>query len=217
MQHLTSINLANNSFSIFPDKLTEIATLERINLEGNSITSNYNIFTLQVAYSYGFVWAQVYSLFFFVLQKYLWRRCPTCRLWSGWTWSQTLWTQTLSLLCNLPTILKQNPKICHIIFTHIWTACGVPFKYFTWMLWCAWGTGNNTWRWTEHITMGLQETRKHRCEIKDGICLDWVYQSCWWPHYAASTLFSLYELQRAGVEITPSLYTIWYVFVSIET
>ncbi|KAM8837881.1 leucine-rich repeat-containing protein 20 [Spinachia spinachia] len=38
MEHLTSINLANNSFSIFPDKLTEIATLERINLQGNSIT-----------------------------------------------------------------------------------------------------------------------------------------------------------------------------------
>ncbi|XP_034414741.1 leucine-rich repeat-containing protein 20 [Cyclopterus lumpus] len=38
MEHLTYINLANNSFSIFPDKLTEIATLERINLEGNGIT-----------------------------------------------------------------------------------------------------------------------------------------------------------------------------------
>ncbi|XP_032357374.1 leucine-rich repeat-containing protein 20 [Etheostoma spectabile] len=38
MEHLTCINLANNSFSIFPEKLTEIATLERINLEANSIT-----------------------------------------------------------------------------------------------------------------------------------------------------------------------------------
>ncbi|TWW81945.1 leucine-rich repeat-containing protein 20 [Takifugu rubripes] len=38
MEHLTSISLANNTFSIFPDKLTEIATLERINLEGNRIT-----------------------------------------------------------------------------------------------------------------------------------------------------------------------------------
>lgn len=38
MEHLTFINLADNNFSIFPDKLTEIATLERINLEGNSIT-----------------------------------------------------------------------------------------------------------------------------------------------------------------------------------
>ncbi|XP_068439363.1 leucine-rich repeat-containing protein 20 [Clinocottus analis] len=38
MEHLTCINLANNRFSIFPDKLTEIATLERINLEGNVIT-----------------------------------------------------------------------------------------------------------------------------------------------------------------------------------
>lgn len=38
MEHLTCINLANNRFAIFPDKLTEIATLERINLEGNSIT-----------------------------------------------------------------------------------------------------------------------------------------------------------------------------------
>lgn len=40
MEHLTCINLANNSFSIFPDKLTEIATLERINLEGNNMTGN---------------------------------------------------------------------------------------------------------------------------------------------------------------------------------
>ncbi|XP_029312377.1 leucine-rich repeat-containing protein 20 [Cottoperca gobio] len=38
MEHLTCINLSYNSFSIFPDKITEIATLERINLEGNSIT-----------------------------------------------------------------------------------------------------------------------------------------------------------------------------------
>ncbi|KAK5600162.1 hypothetical protein CRENBAI_006678 [Crenichthys baileyi] len=38
MEHMTSINLANNSFSIFPEKLTEIATLERIDLEGNNIT-----------------------------------------------------------------------------------------------------------------------------------------------------------------------------------
>ncbi|XP_034564009.1 leucine-rich repeat-containing protein 20 isoform X2 [Notolabrus celidotus] len=38
MEHLTSINLANNNFSIFPEKLTEISTLERINLEGNNIT-----------------------------------------------------------------------------------------------------------------------------------------------------------------------------------
>ncbi|XP_054455301.1 leucine-rich repeat-containing protein 20 [Anoplopoma fimbria] len=38
MEHLTCINLANNRFSIFPDKLTEITTLEKINLEGNSIT-----------------------------------------------------------------------------------------------------------------------------------------------------------------------------------
>ncbi|KAM4715330.1 leucine-rich repeat-containing protein 20 isoform 1-T2 [Anableps anableps] len=38
MEHMTCINLANNSFSIFPEKLTEIATLERIDLEGNSIT-----------------------------------------------------------------------------------------------------------------------------------------------------------------------------------
>ncbi|XP_056286122.1 leucine-rich repeat-containing protein 20 [Pseudoliparis swirei] len=38
MEYLTCINLANNNFSIFPDKLTEIATLERINLEGNGIT-----------------------------------------------------------------------------------------------------------------------------------------------------------------------------------
>uniref|UniRef100_A0A3Q3X7W9 Uncharacterized protein n=1 Tax=Mola mola TaxID=94237 RepID=A0A3Q3X7W9_MOLML len=38
MEHLTCINLANNSFSIFPEKLTVIATLERINLEGNTIT-----------------------------------------------------------------------------------------------------------------------------------------------------------------------------------
>ncbi|KAM3859214.1 leucine-rich repeat-containing protein 20-like [Diretmus argenteus] len=38
MEHLTSINLANNKFSIFPAKLTEIPTLERINLEGNFIT-----------------------------------------------------------------------------------------------------------------------------------------------------------------------------------
>lgn len=41
MQHLTSISLGNNSFSIFPDKLTEIATLERINLEGNHIIGNF--------------------------------------------------------------------------------------------------------------------------------------------------------------------------------
>lgn len=40
MENLTSINLADNNFSIFPDKLTEIATLERINLEGNSITGD---------------------------------------------------------------------------------------------------------------------------------------------------------------------------------
>lgn len=40
MEHLTFINLADNNFSIFPDKLTEIATLERINLEGNSITGD---------------------------------------------------------------------------------------------------------------------------------------------------------------------------------
>ena len=40
MEHLTCINLANNSFSIFPEKLTVIATLERINLEGNTITGN---------------------------------------------------------------------------------------------------------------------------------------------------------------------------------
>ncbi|KAM9838005.1 leucine-rich repeat-containing protein 20 isoform 1-T2 [Aulostomus maculatus] len=38
MQHLTSINLANNNFSVFPEKLTEITSLERIDLEGNSIT-----------------------------------------------------------------------------------------------------------------------------------------------------------------------------------
>ncbi|XP_063338040.1 leucine-rich repeat-containing protein 20 isoform X2 [Pelmatolapia mariae] len=38
MKHLTSINLANNKFSIFPDKLTEIATLEHIDLQGNSLT-----------------------------------------------------------------------------------------------------------------------------------------------------------------------------------
>ncbi|XP_068593041.1 leucine-rich repeat-containing protein 20 [Cebidichthys violaceus] len=38
MEHLTCINLANNSFSVFPDKLTQIATLERIDLEGNGIT-----------------------------------------------------------------------------------------------------------------------------------------------------------------------------------
>lgn len=38
MQHLTSINLARNKFSAFPEKLAEISTLETINLEGNSIT-----------------------------------------------------------------------------------------------------------------------------------------------------------------------------------
>uniref|UniRef100_A0A1A7Y0G5 Leucine-rich repeat protein SHOC-2 n=1 Tax=Iconisemion striatum TaxID=60296 RepID=A0A1A7Y0G5_9TELE len=38
MEHLTCINLAHNSFSVFPDKLTEIASLEKINLEGNGIT-----------------------------------------------------------------------------------------------------------------------------------------------------------------------------------
>lgn len=37
MEHLTFINLAHNNFSIFPDKLTEIASLEKIDLEGNSI------------------------------------------------------------------------------------------------------------------------------------------------------------------------------------
>lgn len=40
MEHLTSISLAKNSFSVFPDKLTEIATLERMNLEGNQIIGN---------------------------------------------------------------------------------------------------------------------------------------------------------------------------------
>lgn len=44
MEHLTSIDLANNNFSTFPLILTEIATLERINLEGNCITGN-NIFS----------------------------------------------------------------------------------------------------------------------------------------------------------------------------
>lgn len=38
MKHMTSINLANNNLSIFPEKLTEIVTLERIDLEGNCIT-----------------------------------------------------------------------------------------------------------------------------------------------------------------------------------
>lgn len=38
MKHMTSINLANNNLSIFPEKLTEIVTLERIDLEGNFIT-----------------------------------------------------------------------------------------------------------------------------------------------------------------------------------
>ncbi|XP_013862433.1 leucine-rich repeat-containing protein 20 [Austrofundulus limnaeus] len=37
MEHLTFINLAHNNFSIFPDKLTEIVSLEKIDLEGNSI------------------------------------------------------------------------------------------------------------------------------------------------------------------------------------
>lgn len=40
MEHLTCINLADNNFTIFPDKLTEIATLERINLDGNGITGD---------------------------------------------------------------------------------------------------------------------------------------------------------------------------------
>ena len=39
-EHLKVINLANNKFSVFPEKLLEITTLETINLEGNSITGN---------------------------------------------------------------------------------------------------------------------------------------------------------------------------------
>ncbi|XP_068610406.1 leucine-rich repeat-containing protein 20 [Brachionichthys hirsutus] len=38
MEHLTCVDAADNSFTVFPDKLTEVATLERINLEGNDIT-----------------------------------------------------------------------------------------------------------------------------------------------------------------------------------
>ena len=40
VEHLKVIDLANNEFSVFPVKLLEIATLETINLEGNSITGN---------------------------------------------------------------------------------------------------------------------------------------------------------------------------------
>ncbi|XP_066549763.1 neuropeptide FF receptor 1 [Amia ocellicauda] len=38
MLHLTSINLARNKFSVFPERLTDIKTLEKIDLEGNEIT-----------------------------------------------------------------------------------------------------------------------------------------------------------------------------------
>ncbi|XP_075999723.1 leucine-rich repeat-containing protein 20 [Genypterus blacodes] len=38
MEHLTSIDLANNKFSAFPLILTDITTMERINLESNDIT-----------------------------------------------------------------------------------------------------------------------------------------------------------------------------------
>lgn len=60
MQHLTSISLANNSFSIFPDKLTEIATLERINLEGNHITGNIRLWKQKLLF-----YMANFKLFFF--------------------------------------------------------------------------------------------------------------------------------------------------------
>lgn len=43
-------------------------------------------------------------------QRSRWRSCTTCRRWSGWTWSRTLWTPTPRLPCSLPTSLTFWPR-----------------------------------------------------------------------------------------------------------
>lgn len=93
MQHLTSVSLANNSFSIFPEKLTEIATLERINLEGNQITGNVCLWKQKhLCYVSKFkLWFFVTFIFLsFSPQKYPWTSCLRCHHWSGWMSEQIL-------------------------------------------------------------------------------------------------------------------------------
>lgn len=167
MEHLVSINLANNKLSIFPDKLTKIATLEWINLEGNNFTGNNDILMHAVCVLYDLVWAFGDCFFFKYLnpQKYQWRSCLPCLHWSGWTWSPTLWTQTPSVLWNLPSnltfCLQWSPNALNNISPPI-DCMLCALNYFIWTFVCL--RDENTWRLAQCCTR-IKKTEA----CKDGV------------------------------------------------